>query len=140
MPFGGIGEFDQPFTVTMAIIEVSICASCLAAIYIIGIPIAKRQRALEEQKWELEEMQDEEFEERRLRRSSKQSKPAAVPPPLPAELAKLRFACAGCGSRIEIAASHAGRKVRCPNCASIQVAPGDAPADGITTRRRLDKE
>lgn len=131
---GAIGPgalvIDDSTKLVLGLIEAGITFGCLIAVYAIGIPIAKRQAALEE-RLDMDD-DDDDYVDRRTRRRRPQAE-AQTPPPLPAAPEMLRFACAGCGSLIQVNVASAGRKVRCPKCQEVQPAPAAAP-DAITTR------
>jgi hypothetical protein len=143
---GGIGPgfvgIDDSMKLTLGLIEAGITFACLIAVYAIGIPIAKRQAALEERLY-AEDDDDDEFDDRPTRRRRRAREEPASPPPLPAAPVAVRFPCSGCNSLIEVKPENAGRKVRCPKCQTIQRAPAEAPPappDAITTRPARERD
>ncbi len=142
---------------TLSLIAGGLVLGCLAAVYLIGWPLAEspdadrrgdrrrgdRGRADDRYEDDRDDDDDRDWrdERRRPRREREpeemvaaQPPPLPVPParapvvpPVPAAPANLRFRCSRCSTVIQISSAFAGQKVRCPQCQAILIAPPAPP-------------
>jgi predicted Zn finger-like uncharacterized protein len=145
--------FEQQYRWTAVGIEVGCVLLCLVLFYAIGLRYAEspeadeapRRRRRRDEDEDEDEEDDFEEEVAPSRRDEERHERAVRPKPAPLPAASpaipTTIACSSCSATLRVTPAIAGKKVRCPKCQTILVAPPlPMSSDAITERpKRTEK-